>query len=200
LILFARASFFFAHFFPSFGLLGNSVLVAAFCHHSLGDSKLNKLRKLIISVDLCRLECSQVAALATEYNRLALAPVEKISPMTGGAVAASDSATSTTMTSFTAELSAPSATTAATAGVFALESVAAKVEAGMRALGKVVGEDAVFVRLSSRSPKDAVIRSPAIDFVSACVSFVSRVVSCFYGSFPPFFPFRPFRPFRPFPQ
>jgi len=42
----------------------------------------------------------------------------------------------------------------------ALQLVVSKVEAGMVALGKTPGSDKVFVRLSTRSPKDAVLALP----------------------------------------
>lgn len=55
-----------------------------------------------------------------------------------------------------------------------LLAVAEKIEEGYRQLGLVVGDPA-FVRLSSRSAKDAILCCPAIDFRSALGGLTARV-------------------------
>jgi hypothetical protein len=57
----------------------------------------------------------------------------------------------------------------------ALTEVAHKIEEGMARLGKRPGIDSVFVRLSSRSPKDALLLTPTVDFEKACRNALKRV-------------------------
>ena len=59
---------------------------------------------------------------------------------------------------------------------FALATVAKKVEQGYKALGLAAGT-AGFVRLSSRSAKDAILRCPSVDFRGALGGLTARVAA-----------------------